>query len=143
MLFFLVTFCYNQHILVLINTVAVRGFRSHCQVLRGLPSLTTAQHPGAVPILPGVQDPISVFQSHQSLPQNHHSRASLQLCPSFSQDAWARAALFLARDGTSPGTSFCSTGQVTVLGSHTLSLRKQLSFTAPWHSHGNEESHNP
>lgn len=146
LLFFPVTFCYNQLFVVLKNTVAIRGFRYHCQVLRAPPSLTTVQHPRAVPILSRVQDPISIFQSLQSLPQKHHSRASLQLCPSCCQGgahAWARAAPFLARGGMSPATSFCSAGQVTVMESHTLSLRKHLSFTAPWHSHGNEESHNP
>lgn len=83
------------------NTVAIRGFRSHCQVLRAPPSLTTDQHPGAAPLLSRVQDSISVFQSHQSLPQKHHSRASLQLCPSCLQGgahAWARAAPFVLQE---------------------------------------------
>lgn len=136
----------NQLFPVLINAVAIRGFRSHCQVLRAPPSLTTVQHLGAAPILSRVQDPVSIVQSHQSLSQQHHSRISLQLCPSCSQGgahAWAGAAPFLARSGMSPATTFCSAGQVTVLGSHTMSFRKQLSFTAPWHSHGNEESHTP
>lgn len=134
LLFFLVTFCYNQLFPVLINTAGIRGLRSHCQVLRVPPDLTTpVQHPGTAPI--PVQNPISIFQSHELLPQQGQSPAAPILSPGRCP--------FLARGGKSPAASFCSAGQVTGLGSHTVSLRRQLSFTAPWHSCGNEESHNP
>lgn len=138
---FVYTFCYNQLFPILINTVAIRGFRYHCQVLRAPPSLTTpVQHPGAAPTLPRVQDPISTFQSHQSLPQQHHSRASPQLCPSCPQGgahAWARAAPCLARGGMSPAASFCSAGQSSVWIPHPVPqaaavLRCSLALTCKW-----------